>query len=300
LSSKQKVLGLFYIDFFFIIVFFLLILLAVAVSTLLERNFLALGQIRLGPNKVSFLGTLQMILDGIKLFLNEVLIPIRSEDIFYLIMPFFRFILGLFVFLLIYFYNFFYWSWSFIFIFLQVGYSVFSLFILSYLRKSKYRFLGSLRLAAVTLAFDLIFILVSLCLININEVYRLQVLWLTIFFPENYFFLLLTVLPELSRSVFDFTERERELVSGANTELRRVFFILYFLYEYGQIIFYVIFISRSILSLRGLIEVISLGILFYVRAVYPRYRIDKIIALFWLRLLLWKLIFLFIIWLIPI
>jgi len=43
----------------------------VAFVTLLERKILGLSQIRLGPNKVTFLGILQPLADGIKLLTKQ-------------------------------------------------------------------------------------------------------------------------------------------------------------------------------------------------------------------------------------
>jgi len=43
------------------------LLLSVAYLTLLERHVIGLSQMRLGPNKSSFLGALQAVFDGLKL-----------------------------------------------------------------------------------------------------------------------------------------------------------------------------------------------------------------------------------------
>lgn len=67
------------------VVTFLLALLSVAFFTLLERKFLSLSQLRKGPNKVGFFGILQPFADAIKLFTNEVIIPISSNKNFFLV-----------------------------------------------------------------------------------------------------------------------------------------------------------------------------------------------------------------------
>jgi len=66
------------------LVTFLLALLSVAFFTLLERKFLSLRQLRKGPNKVGFFGILQPFADAVKLFSNEITLPIRSNKSFFL------------------------------------------------------------------------------------------------------------------------------------------------------------------------------------------------------------------------
>jgi len=46
------------------------------------------------------------------------------------------------------------------------------------------------------------------------------------------------MLVELGRSPFDFSEGERELVSGFNVEYISVGFVLFFLKEYGRLLFF--------------------------------------------------------------
>lgn len=55
-----------------------------AFVTLLERKLLRLTQTRLGPNKVTFMGLLQPVGDGVKLLLKEGYVPAFSQRVLYI------------------------------------------------------------------------------------------------------------------------------------------------------------------------------------------------------------------------
>lgn len=70
----------------FIIRFFF-IMGAVAYFTLLERKLLGHFQLRMGPNKVGFMGLGQPIADAIKLFLKEFTVPDITNRLLFVIGP---------------------------------------------------------------------------------------------------------------------------------------------------------------------------------------------------------------------
>jgi NADH-quinone oxidoreductase subunit H len=69
------------------ILFFVPLLIAIAFLTLLERKIIASFQQRKGPNVVGFLGLLQPLADGIKLFLKESTFPSFISILLFLLAP---------------------------------------------------------------------------------------------------------------------------------------------------------------------------------------------------------------------
>ena len=65
----------------------LFICLAVAFYTLFERKAIGLFHLRVGPNKVSFIGLVQPLLDAFKLLAKQTLTPIRANSFVYQLSP---------------------------------------------------------------------------------------------------------------------------------------------------------------------------------------------------------------------
>jgi NADH:ubiquinone oxidoreductase subunit H len=75
----------------------LLVLLSVAFFTLFERKVIGLFHIRLGPNKVSFIGIFQPLLDAFKLLSKQPITPLNANKLVYHFSPILALVLSLFI-----------------------------------------------------------------------------------------------------------------------------------------------------------------------------------------------------------
>lgn len=160
---------------------------------------------------------------------------------------------------------------------------------------SKYRIIGAIRSISQTVSYEICLSLIIYSIfflfssINLYSIFFLKSGFITIIFWPVFFIWFIRVLAECNRAPFDFAEGERELVSGFNTEFSRRLFALLFIGEYGIIIFFRIiscflFLYFKTFFLIFLIFFFSRRILF-IRAIFPRFRYDKLIFLVWFKFL---------------
>ena len=71
------------------------LLISVAYFTLAERKIMGSIQRRRGPNVVGYLGLLQPLADGLKLFVKETILPTAANTGIFLLAPLLTFILSL-------------------------------------------------------------------------------------------------------------------------------------------------------------------------------------------------------------
>merc|ERR1712226_1499211 len=71
------------------------LLISVAYFTLVERKIMGSIQRRKGPNVIGFLGLLQPLADGLKLFVKETIFPSNSNILIFLLAPILTFVLSL-------------------------------------------------------------------------------------------------------------------------------------------------------------------------------------------------------------
>ena len=133
-------------------------MLSVAFFTLFERKVIGLFIIRLGPNKPSFLGLLQPLLDALKLFTKQTLLPNQANKVFYSISPLAALSISLFVWLSM---PLAYLSFSFnssLLMFFCLGsIAVFPVLLSGWSSNSKYSLIGSLRSVAQSISYESVF-----------------------------------------------------------------------------------------------------------------------------------------------
>ncbi|MCX7117811.1 MAG: NADH-quinone oxidoreductase subunit NuoH [Legionellales bacterium] len=300
-----------------ILIIVLPLLLAVAYLTYVERKVIGYMQVRLGPNRVGFLGLLQPFADLIKMMLKEIIIPTRSNKYLFVIAPLLSLTPAL-------------ASWAVIpfseglvlaninagvlFLFAMSSLSVYGVLIAGWASNSKYAMMGALRSAAQTVSYEipmgfaLVGVLLASGSMNITDVVLSQQggFWHWWFLPLFPLFLVLWIagVAETNRAPFDLVEGESEIVAGFHVEYSAIAFGLFFLAEYASMILISALMTLMFLGgwlspfdhIPGLSHLFSfvpgivwffvkvsffLFVYLWVRATFPRYRYDQLMRLGW-------------------
>nr|YP_010892315.1 NADH dehydrogenase subunit 1 [Cylicostephanus longibursatus]WJO90048.1 NADH dehydrogenase subunit 1 [Cylicostephanus longibursatus] len=280
-------------NFLMIILMMVFILQAIAFITLYERHLLGSSQNRLGPTKVSFMGVLQALLDGVKLLKKEQMTPLNSSDLSFLLVPGIAFVvMYLEWYILPYFFDFLSFEYSMLFFLCLIGFSVYTTLISGIVSKSKYGIVGALRASSQSVSYEIAFSLYLLAIMihysMFSFVSEFNLSLLIIYLP-----FLVMIIAELNRAPFDFAEGESELVSGYNVEYASVAFVLLFLSEYGSLIFFSVMSSMLFFKFSMIVSFVVFSIIVFIRSSYPRFRYDKMMTMFWFKFLPISLIFLF-------
>nr|YP_010039703.1 NADH dehydrogenase subunit 1 [Sinergasilus undulatus]QOY46113.1 NADH dehydrogenase subunit 1 [Sinergasilus undulatus] len=282
------------------------VLVNVAFITLLERKILGYSQMRLGPNKVSYIGFLQPFSDALKLLSKEYFALFSSNTMLFYLSPIFSFIIVL---MLWFMYPMALSSLSFkyslLLLLMIMSFSVYPVLLSGWASNSKYAMLGGMRSVAQTISYEIsfAFILMTLMLMNMtvnleSSIGSLNMFSVVMVFPLILVMWLVVCLAESNRTPFDFAEGESELVSGFNVEYGAGGFTLIFLSEYASIYFLSALTSLLLFKLSPSMilswMVSTMFVFFWVwaRTTLPRFRYDLLMSLAWKSILPSSLLFL--------
>ena len=279
------------------------VIISIPFLTLFERKVLRYRQNRKGPKKVSFLGLLQPVADGVKLVFKGFRVLGLTKKTSFLLSPILLFfiMLGGWLSIPVTFKTIFF-PLSIIFLLVLNSLNVYGLFFSGWARKSKYAMLGASRGAAQTISYEvslsfLLLLPTVLCGSLTLDFFLYKKYYRFFFiFPPVIFLWLISCLAETNRAPFDFAEGERELVSGYKIEYSSLEFALLFLGEYGRIILFrylrsLLFVTNGFV-LKVVVASIFIFIFVWARATLPRLRYDLLMDLCW-KLLLPASLFLF-------
>ncbi len=292
------------------------LMLAVAMIIYADRKIWAAMALRRGPNVVGPFGVLQSFADGLKVFLQETIIPSAANKGLFLLAPIITFTVALIVWAVVPF------DVGVVLSDINVGLlyvlaasslGVYGIVIAGWASNSKYPFYSAIRAAAQMVSYEVAigFVLISVVLwagsFNLTTIVEAQRGYYgflngnfvnPLLFPMAVVFFI-SSLAETQRAPFDLTEAESELVAGYQTEYSSMSFALYWLGEYANVILMCtlnatlfwggylppfdwapLYVVPGIIWLFG--KILVFFFLFsWVKATVPRYRYDQLMRLGW-------------------
>ena len=300
-----------------ILVIALPLMLAVAMIIYADRKIWAAMALRRGPNVVGPLGLLQSFADGLKVFLQETIVPAAANRTLFLLAPIITFTVALIVWAVVPF------GAGVVLSDINVGLlyvlaasslGVYGIILSGWASNSKYPFYSALRAAAQMVSYEVAigFVLVTVVLwagsFNLSAIvlaqqnlYGLPINGFVLnplLFPMSVVFLI-SSMAETQRAPFDLTEAESELVAGYQTEYSSMSFALYWLGEYANVLLMCtlnatlfwggwlpFFNFAPFTWVPGIINLFIKMLIFFfifswVKATVPRYRYDQLMRLGW-------------------
>ena len=208
----------------------------------LERRLLALWQDRYGPNRVGPFGLLQVVADGIKIFMKEDWVPPFADKPVFILAPAIIVVTVLMSFavlpvapgIIISDLNI-----GLLFILALSSLGVYSVVLAGWSSNNKYALLGGLRAAAQMVSYEVFMGLSLMGVVLLAGSFSLSAiveaqreLWFVI--PQFLGFVLFLIagLAETRRTPFDLPEAESELVAGYHSEYSGMKFGMFFVGEY--------------------------------------------------------------------
>ncbi len=270
-----------------------------------ERKVVGRFQDRLGPNRVGPYGLLQPIADVLKLITKEDIIPAGADKLMYWAAP----ILSVAGVLLL-------WpaiplglgiggdlSVGVLFLIAAGAISTMAIFMAGWSSNNKYALLGALRTVAQLVSYEVPAVLVLLIPVmlsgsmSLQDIVKAQNVWYIVYAPLAALIFFIVSVAEVGRTPFDLLEAESEIIAGFHIEYSGMKFAMFFAGEFLHA--FTIGILTAVFYLGGwrgpgaetfpVLGILYLwlkGFLVYfvvvwLRATFPRIRIDHMLNFSW-------------------
>ncbi|MCW2350001.1 NADH-quinone oxidoreductase subunit H [Sphingobium sp. B7D2B] len=322
--------GWFVANLILILLIALPLMLAVAMIIYADRKIWAAMALRRGPNVVGPFGLLQSFADGLKVFLQETIIPSAANKGLFILAPIITFTVALLAWAVIPF------DAGMVLADINVGLlyilaisslGVYGVVISGWASNSKYPFFSAMRASAQMISYEVSigFVLISVVLwsgsFNLSTIVETQRSYYgflnghgfnPLLFPMAVVFLI-SSMAETARAPFDLTEAESELVAGYQTEYSSMSFALFWLGEYANVILMCLLNAllfwggylppidwAPLYVVPGIIWLLGKTFVFFfifswVKATVPRFRYDQLMRLGWKVFLPLSLFFVFLV-----
>lgn len=305
------------------ILMILLVVVMAIIMIYMERKIAALMQLRLGPMRVGFWGTLQAVADVFKLLLKECLTPSGADKFLFSLAPFIVLTVSFLAFAPVSFApGLQMWDTNIGILYITAVSSigVIGILMAGWSSNNKYSLLGAMRSGAQIVSYELsaglsILTIIVMCgSLSTREIILSQSNGWWIFkghVPAIIAFLIFAIAStaELNRAPFDLAEAEQELTAGFHTEYSGMQFAMFFLAEYTNM--FIISIVGTTIFLGGWMPLhiggldsfnhamdyiphlvwffgkvfVSIFVIIWFRWTFPRMRIDQLLKLEWKYLL---------------
>lgn len=310
-----------------ILIISLLVMFSVAMVIYVDRKVLGAIMMRRGPNVVGPFGLLQSFADGLKVFLQETIIPSAANKGIFLIAPIITFTVAL-------------AAWAVIpfdagvvlsdinvgllYILAISSMGVYGVVMSGWASNSKYPFFSAMRASAQMISYEVSIGFVLVCvvlfagtfnlsgIVNAQQGFGLGLINAYVVHPllfPMWVVFFISALAETARAPFDLTEAESELVAGYQTEYSSMSFALFWLGEYANIL--LMCSLNTLLFWGGWLPPLDIPVLYmvpgiiwfllktfvfffmfsWIWATVPRYRYDQLMRLGWKVFLPMSLLF---------
>lgn len=303
-----------FILFLWVLVFLLIVLGFVTYAIYYERKVIGWMQLRVGPNRVGPMGLLQTVADILKLLIKEDTIPRKADRLLFILAPALAFVPAFAVLAVIPYTDKLYFTDLNVGLLYYValsGITTLGMVLGGWASNNKYALLGGMRSAAQMISYEvpLVISVVGVILLsgslNLKTIVAAQGSWFWEWnlLPQIIGFAVfyIAAVSELNRTPFDLPEAESELIAGYHVEYSGFRFAFFMLAEYVYV--YAIAALTTVLFLGGwhppapfldfvpgliwfLLKFVAVVFsFFWIRATFPRVRIDQLMGLGWKVLL---------------